>query len=124
MNRPRRLTTIKLHMEAVLRVARARAAALEDGIIKKHEFALGDRVTIDDGSFCVGVFRVESDNVAIKVVEEFEKCKAEWTILSLLDHPNVVRCVGEPVFDVAVPFFRMELVDGSNLLNILLKREL
>ena len=109
-------------MEAVLRVARASALALEEGLVRKHEFAKDDRVTIDDGSFCIGVFRVESENVAIKVMKEFKKCKDEWKLLSRLDHPNVIRCIGEPVFDLATPFFRMELINGSNLLNILLQR--
>jgi serine/threonine protein kinase len=108
-------------MESVLRVARARALALEEGLIEKHEFAIGDRITLGDGLFCVGVFRVKSENQAIKVLHNFSDCKAEWELLSLFDHPNVVRCVGQPVFDITTPFFRMELVRGWNLLDILTK---
>lgn len=108
-------------METVLRKARARALALADGTVRRGEFAEEDAVTLGDGSFCVGVFRVEEENCAIKVTNAFEDAVLEHDLLSKLSHPNVVRCIGYPVFDVTTPFFRLELVDGRDLLELLNK---
>lgn len=108
-------------MEAVLRKARARALALADGTVSRGEFVEADRVTLGDGAFCVGVFRVEEENCAIKVTNAFEDAVLEHDVLSKLSHPNIVRCIGHPVFDVTTPFFRLELVDGRDLLELLNK---
>lgn len=106
-------------MESVLRVARARALALADGAVKKGEMVAGDQVTLGDGSFCVGVFKVKEENCAIKVGHTMLEVEAEWDILERLDHPNIIRCIGQPVFDLTTPFLRLELVDGKDFLDLL-----
>ncbi len=101
-------------------------AVLQSHILDKKQYI--DSNKIGEGTFGT-VFRIPSPELdqksnAVKVCKSLlarETLQKEWNILSALDHPNIVRVLGDLFVTPSRSLMVMEDIQGNDLLELLVR---